>query len=138
VLDWTANREVRVVVLDQARRLRDTRAAQPIVEIASLRPLAGRAAEGGAGEPVAAALGNDVERRASAVALAHAARDRHLDLLRVHEIVGEARDAAAAERRPDVHAVDLDGAFLAASTPRREEEVRGGSGDRLRGVHVEG
>ena len=70
--------------------------------------------------------------------LAHAARDGHLDLLRVHEIVGEARDAAAAERRPDVHAVHLDRAFVAASAPRREEEIRGGPGHRLGGVHVEG
>src|SRR5262249_26056618 len=114
VLDGAADGDVGVPVLDQTRRLGDADAAQVVVEIARLRPRAGRAGERGAAERVAARFGNDVERRPAAIALAHAARDGDLDLLRVHEIVGKTRDAAAAECRPDVHPVNLDRAFLPA------------------------
>jgi hypothetical protein len=136
-LDRTADREVGVPVLDESRRLRDPDTAQVIIEVAALRPLAGVADERGATVVVAAGLGNDVEGRPAAVALAHAAGDRHLHFLRVHEVVGEARDAAAAKRGTDVHAVHLNRAFVATPAPRREEEIRGGPGHRLGGVHVE-
>src|SRR4029450_7011873 len=115
----------------------DTGETQPIVEVAPLRPLARRAAECGAAERIAASLWNDVERGPSAVSLPHATCDGHLDFLRVDEIVGKARDAATAERRPDIHAVELNRAFVAASAARGEEEIHGRPGHRYSGVHVE-
>ena len=125
--DRTAEREVRIPVLDQRRDVRETEAFQFIGQVVALRPLAGRAEEGGARERVAASLGNEVELRSAAIDLAEAAGDRHLDLGRLTNRIAEARDAAAVERRPDVHAVDLNRAFIATSAARGEE-VRGHTG----------
>ena len=119
--DWTAEREVRVVVLDEAWHLVDAEAPQLVVQVARLRPLAGVAHEVGAAEVVAAGSRNHVERRAAAIGLAETARDRHLDFRGVRRVVAEPGDAAAVERRSDVHAVDLDRAFVAASAACGEE-----------------
>src|SRR4030095_3943478 len=112
-LDRTADGEVGIPVLDQSGRLGDTDAFQIVVEVAPLRPLPCRATERGPAERIAAGPGNDVERRPAAIALPHPAGDGHLDFLSVDEVVGEARDAAAADRRSDIHAVDLNRAFVA-------------------------
>ena len=137
-LDGSAQREVRVPVLDEARRFRNPGAPQPIVEVARLRPCAGRTGECRTTEVVATRFRNDVEGWSAAVGLPHSAGDGHLQLLCVREIVGKTRDAAAVERRPDVHAVDLDRSLVAASPPRREEEIDRRSGHRHRRIHVEG
>ncbi len=119
--DRTTQREVRVPVLDQGRHVGQPVATQLVVQVVALRPLAGGAEEGGAAERVAAGLRNEVEGRPAAIGLTETAGDRHLNLGRFADRITEAGDAAAIERRPDVHAVDLNRAFIAASTARGEE-----------------
>ena len=129
--DRTAEREIRIPVLDQRRNVGEAVAAQRVVEIVALRPLARRAQKSGAAERVATRLGDQVERRAAAVGFAEPARDRDLDFRRFADRIAEAGHAAAVERRPDIHAVDLNRAFVAAAAARREEIGRDG------GAHVQ-
>ena len=119
--DRTTQREIGIPVLDQRRNIRDAETAKRVVEIVALRPLARQAQESSAAERVPSGLRDEIERRAAAIGLAEAARDRHLDFGGFADRVAETGHAAAVERRPDVHPVDLDGAFVAASAPRREE-----------------
>ena len=123
--DRPAHREAGVPVLDEARDFAEAVAAQLVVEVVALRPLAGGAPERGAVEGVAAGLGHHVEGRAAAIHLAQAARHGDLDFRGVHRVVAEAGHAAAVEGRADVHAVDLHRAFVAAPAVRGEEHHRG-------------
>ena len=124
-LDRTADGDVVVPVLPQRRRVAEAERAQRIVDVGRLSPLPGEAAEVVAAEGVAARLRDDVEHRRAAIRFAKAAGDRHLDLGRVVHVVHVARDAAAVARRPDVQAVDLDRALVAAAAARGEEVVAG-------------
>ena len=77
--DWPTEGEVRIPVLDQSGYVGEAIAAQCVVEIVALRPLAGRAEKPGAAELVAARLGHEVEGGAATVRFTESAGNRHLD-----------------------------------------------------------
>ena len=81
--DGAAVREVGVPVLDQRREVGEVEAAQFVIEIAALRPLAREAAVVHPAEAVAAGLRNHVERRAAAVDFRQAAGDGDLHFRRL-------------------------------------------------------
>ena len=121
-LDGPTEREARVPAADERCRGRNSERAQLIVDVVALRPLARDVAEVGTVERVAAGLRHEVERRTAAIGFAEPASHCQLDFLRTRGVVAVAGHAAAVERRADVHAVDLDRAFIAASAARREED----------------
>ena len=124
-----AEREVGVPVLDQHVLIDEPEAAQLVVEIAALRPLARDAAEVGAAERVAARLRHHVECRPAAIHFREPSGDRDLHFRGIRHVVLISRHPAAPDRRAHVHAVDLNVAFAAAAAARGEEVV-GGRGAR--------
>src|SRR5262249_43176005 len=78
--DWSAEREVRVPVLDQRGDVGQTEAFQFIGEVVTLRPLARGAEKAGAAERIAARLRNQVELRTTAIDFTKSTRDRDLNL----------------------------------------------------------
>ena len=124
--DRPAHCEAGVPAADDGGRVRDAERFQLVVDVVALRPFTGDVAEVGAVERVAAGLGDEVERRAAAIGLAETARHGDLHFLGTAGVVAVAGDAAAVERRADVHAVDLHGAFVAAAAAGGKEDHVGG------------
>ena len=74
---------------------------------------------------------------AAAIDFSQAAADRDLDFRRLSDRIAKSGDAAAVEGRADVHPVDLDGAFVATASARREEVGRNARADvRSRGLNT--
>ncbi len=122
--DRAAHGHARIPVAYDLRGIGDTERSQLVVDVVALRPLAGQAAEKRSAERVAARFWNDVELRPAAVGFTESTGHGELHFLGVRCVIAVSGHAAAVERRADVHAVHLYGAFIASAAPRREEHHR--------------
>ena len=120
LLDRTANTAGVVPLFDErARRGEPTR--PELVAVVAADPPVGHAGEvDRSAHHVATRLGHDAQRRAADLGLAKAAGRGHHDLLRVGDVGGVGRHAAAVEGRANVQAVDLQPALVSA--PARAAE----------------
>ena len=120
-LDGPAVGAADVPELDDGGRPRDADRGQLRGDVVGPRPVARAAVERRAAEAVATRLRHEVDAGAARFGLTQAARDEHLQLGGVRDVVGEGRDAAAVERRGDRQAVNLHAALVGAAAVRREE-----------------
>ena len=100
--------------------------AQPVVDVAALRPLTRRAEEPRPGKSVTTGLRDEVDARAAHLALTEAARQGQLHFLGVRSVDDVARGAAAIEeRRARAQAIDVGASFVPASAMAVEDAHRG-------------
>ncbi len=125
LLDRTADRAARVVVVVNRRGILDAVALQRRIEVVALRPRSGGAAEQLALEHVAARLRDDVEVDPALFGLAEATRQAHLNFLRVRRVENVAGHASAVERGAHVQPVERHISFVAAPAVRGEDPHRG-------------
>ena len=85
-------------------------------------------------DDIAARFGHDAQRGPADFGLAHPARRRERDLLRVADVGNVARHSGAVECRAGVQAIHLDAAFVVAATGTAEDEHSGRHLDVQRGA----
>src|SRR5690349_6743943 len=95
-----------------------------VVDVVSLRPLAGGAAEERSGECVAAGLRNEVDERAAHFGFSETARERQLHFLRIRGVDDVARHAAAVERGAGAQTVNRGASLVAAAAVAVEDAHR--------------
>ena len=123
--DRPADAGIEVPQLEQFTGRTQTGVSQFVGVVAADQAVTDPRGVDGAADRVASRLRNDVHGRAADLGFAQAAGCREGDLLRVRDVGQVSRDAAAAERRADAEAIDLQAAFGSAPTGTAEHDEAG-------------